>query len=528
MAESTIKKIGVAGAGTMGSGIALVALYAGFNVVLQDPFPEAIEKAHRYLEKFLSRKGLEGRMSILQLTEQLEDLADCDIVIEAALEDLALKHEIFRSLDDRCSREAVLATNTSTLSVTAIASVTKYPERVAGMHFFNPAPVMPLVEIVRGANTMHPVIDLLSKFAVDLGKTPVVAEDTPGFIVNRVARPFYGEAFRLLGERISTHPEIDLVLRLGAGFKMGPFELMDLIGIDVNATAMQSMFDQTFGEDRYRPHPLQVRQMNSGNLGRKTGQGFYNYRGEQTGIRQDEPPAATGGKGTILFYDGLWNTDVRTLLTSAGYYPEDFPDDIEKVLAAFVTQSHSDDLNYELEKLDWLLPPEVPVFVQCHDAVLADHLPAGRYNGRFIGFDSLFLAQGRVATLVACDGLQRNVRGLAENMMRTLGRLPVWVEDAPGQILPRVICMLVNEAAFALQDGVADKETIDLAMQLGVNYPKGLFAWGNELGWRRVLSVLDHLMREYGEDRYRACRLLRVWARQEYRSEPGSQEEAGG
>lgn len=521
MPEFNVKTIGIVGAGTMGSGIALTALQSGFQVVLYDPFPESLHRAVTYLEKFLAKKGMAERMSFVQTTGDLADMAACQVVIEAALEDITLKHELFRALDAHCSRDAILATNTSTLSVTAIAAVTNTPQRVAGMHFFNPAPVLPLVEVVRGAHTVEPVVRALVKLAEDFGKTPVVAEDTPGFIVNRVARPFYGEALRLAGEKISPIADIDLVLRQGAGFRMGPFELMDLIGVDVNATAMRSMFEQTFGEDRYRPHPLQIRQMDSGDLGRKTGRGFYNYRSSSTGIRADEPPAPRGGQGVILFYNGKWNLGLEHLLTVSGYQPQAYPEAIEKVRAVFITQSASPDLTYEIEKLDYLLPPDIPVFIQCLDATLEQHLPITAFSPRFVGLDSAFLSTGNVGTLVACENLKDNVRHAAETIIRSTGRIPVWVSDSPALVTPRVVCMLINEAAFALQEGVADSETIDLAMRLGVSYPKGLLAWGREIGWGNVLAVIDHLHREYGEDRYRACRLLRVWARKETRRAGG-------
>ena len=518
MRESQFRKIGVVGAGTMGSGIALTALLAGFDVVLQDPFPSSLEKAQAYLEKFLQKKSMDDRMAAVRLASALSDLSDCDVVIEAALEDLTIKHDIFAVLDEVCGRETVFATNTSTLSVTQIAAKTMHPERFAGMHFFNPAPVLPLVEIVQGANTASAVIEQLASLARDLGKTPVITEDSPGFIVNRVARPFYGEALRLAGEKISTVPEIDLALRLGAGFRMGPFQLMDLIGVDINATAMRSMFEQTFGEARYRPHPLQIRQMNSGNLGRKTGRGFYDYRGDTSGIRADEAPPAIGGRGLILFYEGRWDKGVYDLLADSGFQPEAYPEVTEEIRAVFIAQSQGQELTYELEKLDWLLPKNVPIFVQCNDAGLEAHLPQSVVNGRFIGVDMLFLAEGRIATLVAGPQLSQDARLEAEKIVRSLGRLPLWVKDAPGLLLPRVVCMLINEAAFAVQDGIADEATIDLAMQLGVNYPKGLLAWGASLGWHNVLSVLEHLHFEYGEERYRPCRLIRSWARNETRT----------
>ena len=238
----------------MGSGIALTALYADHEVTLTDISPEALERAREYIEGHLSRKGFSDRFDRLAISQDLDALSGSDAVIEAALETLELKRELFAQLDRICPAPAILATNTSTLSVTAIAAATSAPERVAGMHFFNPAPVLKLVEIAKGTSTSQ---ETVSSLVESMGKTPVVTSDSPGFIVNRVARPFYGEALRLLAERTASHEEIDVLATLGAGFRMGPFELMDLIGLDVNLAAATTMYKATFGEPRYRPHWLQ-------------------------------------------------------------------------------------------------------------------------------------------------------------------------------------------------------------------------------------------------------------------------------
>src|SRR5574341_1306886 len=273
-------RIAVAGAGTMGSGIALAALMADMPVTLFDVSPAMLERAQEYIQAHLERKKKSRNLAYLSRTTQLDDLAGANVIIEAIPEDLSLKQDLFQRLDAICPPPAILATNTSTLSVTAIAATTAHPGRVAGMHFFNPAPVLPLVEVVPAAQSQPEVVQTLLILAEKLGKTPVVATDTPGFIVNRVARPFYGEALRLLGDGVATLEQIDEIVRLGAGFRMGPFQLMDLIGIDVNLAAMQSLYEQTFGEARYRPHPIQVRMVAQNTLGRKTGKGFYDYQGD--------------------------------------------------------------------------------------------------------------------------------------------------------------------------------------------------------------------------------------------------------
>ena len=279
--------LGVLGAGTMGSGIALTGLLAGLRVVLVDVSPQIREQASAYIRQHLQRKGLEQRAAMLTLSDEAQALSGCQVVVEAIPEDLPLKQATFAELDRLCPPPAVLATNTSTLTVTAIASAAASRFRVAGMHFFNPAPVMPLVEVARGAETSEQAIQTLVELARRLGKTPVVTGDTPGFIVNRVARPFYGEALRLLGEGAASHQQIDLLARLGAGFPLGPFELMDLIGIDVNLAAAQALFAAGHAEPRYRPHRIQEQMVQKGALGRKAGRGFY--LDEQGARGRDEP-----------------------------------------------------------------------------------------------------------------------------------------------------------------------------------------------------------------------------------------------
>lgn len=282
-----ITTVGVIGSGTMGGGIAQVVARAGLDVMLHDNVPAAVSAAVERMKVELRASAGKGRISSTEATQALahihpcksfNDLGAADIVIEAAVEDLAVKREIFRALDAIVAHRAILATNTSSLSITAIASLTKTPETVIGMHFFNPPTAMRLVEVVRGSRTSDETTSAVRDLAVRLKKTPVICRDTPGFIVNRVARPFSGEALRLLGEGVSTVEQIDAILTKTGGFRMGPFALMDLIGIDVNYAVSQSVYEQFFQEPRFRPHPIQRRMVEAGLLGRKTGKGFYTYK----------------------------------------------------------------------------------------------------------------------------------------------------------------------------------------------------------------------------------------------------------
>jgi 3-hydroxybutyryl-CoA dehydrogenase len=505
--------IGVIGAGTMGAGIALVALYAGYDVILQDAFPHMLEKGKDYIAKFLEKKQLGERMNKIRLVERLEDLASAQVIIEAAPEQLALKQELFSRLDEICPPSTIFASNTSTLSVTAIAAGTQHPERVAGMHFFNPAPILPLVEVVRAAQSRPETVQALVDLATALGKTPVVTGDTPGFIVNRVARPFYGEALRLLGEGSASHEQIDAIVEQGGGFRMGPFKLMDLIGIDINAGAMRSMYEQTFGEPRYRPHWIQMQKLAAGTLGRKSGRGFYDYSAES---KNAEPAASAVGKGSgrILISEGTWAPGLADLCAEVGYEVDSVSEPEQKPVACFVVAGRNEEAAQLLAWYDASLAPDVPLFIQCADLSLSECLTWVRNKHRLIGVDGLFFTNGPLVSLVAPEDLSAEIRGEVEALLATLGKTAGWINESPGLVLPRIVCQLANEAAFAQLEGVADGETIDLAMRLGVNYPRGPLEWGASIGFDKVQAVLDHLHAEYHEERYRACVLLRRWARE--------------
>ncbi len=281
-----MERVGVVGAGTMGRGIAQVCALAGYSVSLYDVSPDFLDQALVQIQASLSKGVARGKvppaaadqaLAALVTTTELPVVAASDLIIEAAPEELALKQGIFQDLDALAPGSAILASNTSSLSITTLASATQRPDRFLGLHFFNPAHIMKLVEVIQGEFTSPQTLEAALAFVRRLGKTPVLCKDTPAFIVNRVARPFYGEALRLLGEGAADVATIDRLLE-SVGFRMGPFRLIDLIGCDVNFAVTQSVYAAYFQEPKYRPHPIQQRMVESGRLGRKTGQGFYDYR----------------------------------------------------------------------------------------------------------------------------------------------------------------------------------------------------------------------------------------------------------
>jgi 3-hydroxybutyryl-CoA dehydrogenase len=314
----TLERVGVVGAGTMGAGIAQIAALGGYRTILYELDGKALERGLEQLRNGLRRGAERGRWSEQEATDALERietdtiievLRECDLVVEAAPEDLDLKRNLFQRLASVCDG-AVLATNTSSLSVTAIATSVPDPERIVGMHFFNPPALMELVEVVAGEESGESALDIATEAGRGMGRTPIRARDSVGFVANRCVRPFFLESLRMLAEGVAPHDEIDRVIRLGAGMRMGPFELMDLIGIDVNFAVARSFWEQSFGEPRWRPSPIHERMVASGRLGRKTGRGFYTYaqgephrprdpdvEGDRPIFDDDELERATGPNG---------------------------------------------------------------------------------------------------------------------------------------------------------------------------------------------------------------------------------------
>jgi 3-hydroxybutyryl-CoA dehydrogenase len=378
------ERLGVVGAGTMGAGIAQLGALAGIETMLHDPIGEALEKGEQTVHAMLEKGVNRGRWSLedaqaaagrLHTSAHLPGLGSCDLVIEAAPEVLDVKRELFGDLSQICGPETVLATNTSSIPVTQIADAAEHPENVVGMHFFNPAPLMKLVEVIAAIQTGEHALAVARATGEAMGKRVIDASDSPGFLVNRCGRPFYTESLRILQERLATHDHIDWICRVGGGYRMGPFELMDLVGIDTGYAVARSFMELSFGEPRWKPSPLQARMAASGRLGRKTGRGWYDYSGDGP-HRPDDDPNAT-----------LSNDD--------------------------------------------------------------------------------------------------------------------------RELLERIQCQIVNEAAFALGEGVGTAEDIDAGVKLGLNWPKGSLELGRELGFDRVLVRLDELWDSYREERYRAAPLLR-------------------
>jgi len=374
-----LNNIGIVGAGAMGSGIAQVAAQAGCKVQIHDSFPESLIKSKTTIQQNFNKLVEKGKLeksiadsyfNNIVWTDNIQELSASELIIEAIIEEIAIKKKLFSELEQIVSEQCILASNTSSLSITAIASACKNAERVIGIHFFNPAPIMELVEIIPAIQTKSSVTDLVLKNIQSWKKTTVVAKDTPGFIVNRIARPYYSEALRIYDEGIATIETIDYTMTNLGGFKMGPFTLMDFIGHDVNFRVTESVYQSFYNESRYKPSFSQKRLFEAGWLGKKSGKGFYDYTNPSTNTPHLEP---------------------------------------------------------------------------------------------------------------------------------TLNKI----------IFERILFMLINEAADALHWQVASKEDIDLAMLKGVNYPKGLLKWADEIGIAHCVSVLDTLYEEYHEDRYRCSPILR-------------------
>lgn len=516
--DSDQRLLTIVGAGTMGSGIALAGLLAGWEVRLQDVSKGVLQRAEEYLRTYLARKGELPALERATLTTKIGDLAGPGVWLEAVPEEMDLKMEVLRQMDGLAEGSALLATNTSTLPVTALASATGRPGRVVGMHFFNPPAILPLVEIVRTAASEEGAVERAVATAEDLGKTPVVVTDSPGFIVNRVARPFYGEGLRILGEGGAEVPAIDAIVE-SAGFPMGPFHLMDLIGLDVNLAAGRSVYEQMFHEPRFRPHPLQQRMVEAGLLGRKAGGGFYGYDegGESMGRLELEAPEISG-EGTLRVVPGRWDRGVSAHLREAGF---ELTEKGAESQAGFVLAGREGGLVEALAGLGNGRQAPLPIFCQLNDVTWSEAAQWVEEPDRLVGFDALFFSEAKGTCLVGADRIDPEMKRAVETLVEAAGRSPIWMEDRPGLILSRIVTALVNEACFAVEGGVADAETIDRAMRLGVSYPKGPLAWGREIGWPRVLAVLEHLHREYGESRYRPAAALRRRARRTGQSAPG-------
>ncbi len=507
--------IGVAGAGTMGAGIAQLGCLSGARTLLHDPDPAALERGLEGIRARLDRAVERGRLSAsdaaaaaerLAPAPSLEDFAACDLVIEAAPERLEVKRELFARLSEQIvSGECVLATNTSSLLVTAVASAATRPERVVGMHFFNPAPVMRLLEVVAGEQSSESALALARATGEAMGKHVIDAADGPGFLVNRCNRPFGLEALKLLEERIASIEEIDRICRLAGGFRMGPFELMDLVGVDTGLDVSRSFYEQSFGEPRWRPSPITVRTVAAGRLGRKSGRGYYEY-GAGPGEHRPpdpEPLPAGGGDGLIVIAGHSALADELADAAMAAGWDVAAPEEAQGLEAPFLILDldQGEDLEAPLQG--------GPQAICCAAGSLAMLDP----GGGAVGFHALPpLEQATLVELTRGADTAQSAAAATERFFATLGKHTLWVADAPGLVLGRIVCQVVNEAAFALAQGVGSAADVDAGMVHGLNYPRGILDWADAIGLDHVLAVLDGLYDERREERYRAAPLLRSLA----------------
>jgi 3-hydroxybutyryl-CoA dehydrogenase len=488
--------LGVVGAGTMGAGIAQLGAAAGMRTLLHDPVPDALERgtegARRGLAKWVEKGRIdENAASLLEPVSSLDELAPRNLVIEAAPERAELKRELFGALSMVCGDDVVLATNTSSIPVTSLASAAARPENVVGMHFFNPPPLMPLLEVIRADQSADGVVEMATEVGGAMGKEVIVAADGPGFLVNRCGRPFSGEGLRLLQERVATHEQIDRICRLGGGYRMGPFELMDLVGIDVGFEVSKSFNELSFGEPRWRPNPIQARMVAAGRLGRKTGRGYYEYAEDGSYRPADpEPPATGGGERTLLTIlgDGPLADFLRERARQAGY----------EIRAGGPTELVLDARVHPRESP----PGGAPLAVLCASGSLAARGEPGA-----VGFH--LLPDAHLVELTRLPASQEFAATAVEECFGKLGFLTEWVGDAPGLVLGRIVGQLVNEAAFAIGEGVGSADDVDTGLTLGLSHPRGPVAWSEAAGLDHVLALLDGLWQERREERYRAAPLLR-------------------
>jgi 3-hydroxybutyryl-CoA dehydrogenase len=513
--------IGVLGAGTMGAGIAQLACRAGARTLLHDPIPEALARGVERAREGLRKEAAKGRLTegaaqaaseLLEPVEHLADLAPCELVIEAAPERIELKHELYRQLSEIVGEECVLATNTSSMLVTAIAAAASHPERVVGMHFFNPAPVMRLLEVVAGERSSARALELAEATGKAMGKNVIRAHDGPGFLVNRCNRPFGLEALRLLSERISDIPTIDRICRLEGGFRMGPFELMDLVGVDTGFEVAKSFYEQSFGEPRWRPSPITARYVAAGLHGRKSGRGFYDYGDDaaQPGPHRSEDPAPPQarrpehGEGVVVISgSGVLADELRASAGDCGYEVRTDMAISGDVLPALIIdcdcagpatgeRAHGSGHGARL--------------LLCAAGSLGSLDP----GGSAVGFHVLPpLGKASLVELTRTDQSSPGAAARAERFFGALGKHVAWVDDAPGLVLGRIVCQVINECAFALGEGVGSASDIDTGMVLGLSHPRGPLEWADEIGLEHVLAVLGALGEEYREERYRPAPALR-------------------
>ena len=498
--------LGVVGAGTMGAGIAQVAVVAGRRVLIADAVPGAAERAVGAIRERVKAQVAKGRLSVdadalqLRAVDSLAELSECEVVIEAVVEDLPSKRALFAELEGIVATEAILASNTSSLSPTALAALLAHPQRLVGLHFFNPVPAMKLVEVISGLATAPEVADAAAELASEWGKTVVRSTATPGFIVNRIARPFYAEAWRVYEEHGTVPDVIDAVLTGAGGFRMGPFALMDLIGHDVNEAVTRSVWT-AFGHDpRFAPSLAQRALVEAGWYGRKTGRGVYRYDGGA------DPETTASSKTTVI------PAAVRTVIEYGFLDADDewAPSPLRPLLArtdVSIALGDRDDTETGLPS-GLVELPSGALLALC-EGVTATSLSAALELPVIVVDRVLDAATATAIAIAPSDGCPPAALAEAVGVLRSAGLDVHVIEDTPGLIVTRTVAMLANLAVDALACQVASEPDIDTAMRLGVNYPLGPLAWARQWGIDEVLGILDSLEDWYRDGHYRASPLLR-------------------
>ena len=490
---ATYKTIAVIGAGAMGQGIAQIAAQAGSLVKLFDKDPSASARAHQSVSAQWDKLVVKGKMDAaaaaacagrLALPATLAELSDCELVIEAIVERLDIKRALFTELESIVSAQAVLVTNTSSLSVTAIAAGLKHPERFAGYHFFNPVPLMKVVEVIRGLKTSADCCAALTQYARQMGHTPVQAQDTPGFIVNHAGRGYGTEALRIVGEGIADFATIDRILKDQAGFKLGPFELMDLTALDVSHPVMESIYHQYYEEPRYRPSVITAQRLAGGLLGKKTGEGFYRYA---NGVAEwpTEAPAPIVTDMPPVWVSPRASRRAELLL-------------LLKTLGATIETGASPSMN--------ALTLVAPLGFDITTVAVVERLDPARTVGIDMLIDD---AQTKRRVLATNPATRADMRDAAHALFTRDGKAVSVIRDSGGFVTQRVLAHIVNIASDICQQGVCSPQDLETAVTLGLGYPQGPLAMGNRYGPTNMLEVLFNMQTVYGDTRYRPSPWLR-------------------
>ncbi|WP_096701146.1 3-hydroxyacyl-CoA dehydrogenase [Magnetospirillum sp. 15-1] len=481
--------MGVVGTGAMGRGIAQIAAIAGCAVILMDARDGAAAEARIFITKMLNKLAERGTLSTsateaaldrLVIAETIADLTPCHVVVEAVAEDITVKQTLMKDLETVVSAGCLIATNTSSLSVTSIAAACRHPERVGGFHFFNPVPLMKVVEVIDGVMTAPWVVEALTNLALRMGHAPVKAKDTPGFIVNHAGRGYGTEALKLVGEGVADFATADRILKGAAGFRMGPFELLDLTGLDVSHPVMESIYDQYYQEPRFRPSPIGRQRVTAGLLGRKTGRGFYAYKDDKA-VVPPAPVVPAAWTGPVWVAPGEGSLTVTALVTK---------------LDAILERGEKP------TKAALILVP-----VQGEDCTTAC-VRLGLDATRTIAIDPLFGLDSH-RTLMTNPVTAAEIRDGAHGLLAGDEIAVSVIHDSPGLVAQRVVATIVNIGCDIAQQRIATPEDIDKAVTLGLGYPAGPLSWGDRIGPAKVVAILDTMLAITGDPRYRASLWLR-------------------